>query len=145
MAAIFHTYSNNVFKLRGSSSGLVSVGSFDSAADSEGMLTMYTDVDVHLVEVTQFFLTFADQIRYIHFGKGVGTVTVRGVCFSKCSGELPGASAFYSIVQGQRGKRTDISVADYKCGAVLVDVQTNLTAEPDTMMNYTLTFNIVED
>ena len=88
MPAHFFTYSGgDLFKTSGGGGAyLVRIPQIDSLIGTNG-LAVYTNGTLQLSETLQYFLTFDDVVKYIHFGKGVGSVTVEGIMFSNCFGD----------------------------------------------------------
>jgi hypothetical protein len=144
MAAVFvQTTGGDLFKRKsGSGSHLIKIPSIDSLVSSQG-LAVYDTVAVQLGETIQYFLTFDDVIKYIHFGKAVGNITVGGTMFSTCSGELPGLSTLLEGISQLRGKETTITVGGAGFTAVMTNVNITLVAEPDTMAMFQVVFSIV--
>ena len=75
-------------------SHLIKVPKIDNILGKSG-LALYTQVSVQLAETLQYFLTFDDVIKFIHFGKGLGNITAEGILFSDCSGTIPGLPQFF--------------------------------------------------
>jgi hypothetical protein len=145
MPAHFFTYSGgDLFRTSGGGGAyLVSIPLVNSLIGPGG-LAVYTNVTLQLSETLQYFLTFDDVVKYIHFGKGVGSVTVEGIMFSDCSGDVPGAKKFSSIYSGLRGRTTQISVGGTTVRAVLTTGTISIISEPDTMAQFSFSFAIVD-
>jgi hypothetical protein len=144
MAAVFvNLGGGDIFKRKaGSGSAIVSVPALDSMMQSS-MLAIYTEVSVQLGETIQYFLTFDDVIKYIHFGKGLGNITVGGMLFSDCSGNLPGMSSFFSSFSSLRGVKTDITLGGKAFTCVVTAANLTITGEPDTTAMFQLVFSVV--
>ena len=144
MAATFITLQgNDVFKATGSASHLINIPSLDDIVGKSG-LAIYTDVSVQIGETIQYFMTFDDVIKFIHFGKGIGQIGVSGILFSDCQGQMPGLQQFFSTAISQlRGKPTDITVGGTTFTTTMTTAQVNIVAEPDTMAQFQVSFSIV--
>ena len=142
-AAFFSLTRNDVFKQGvGGAQSLISVPNVDDIVQQEG-LAIYNSVSLQLGETIQYFLTFDDVIKFIHFGKGVGTLTVEGLILMGCNGQMPGLKKIKSAISALRGKPQKIDVGGIVAAAVMTSVQINLTSEPDTMAQFVFTFSVV--
>lgn len=144
MAAAFMTLEQgDLFKSgAGGAQSLISIPQVDSIV-GQGGLAIYSSVSLQLSETIQYFLTFDDVIKFMHFGKGIGTVTVEGILFSDCSGDLPGMSRVSSAISGLRGQPQVLVIGKIPVAAVMTNVQINITGEPDTMGSFIFTFSVV--
>jgi len=143
MAATFIALSkDDVFKSGGTADHLVKIPEVDNIVGTSG-LALYTEVSMQISETIQYFLTFDDVIKFIHFGKGLGTIAVQGIMFSDCSGDLPGLPKFSAAISALRGKEQDITIGDIGLTAIMTSAQVNLTGEPDTMGQFVFNFSIV--
>lgn len=106
-------------------------------------LAIYNSVSVQLGETIQYFLSFDDVIKYIHFGKGLGNITVEGTLFSDCKGNIPGIKKFKQAFSLLRGQQIDITILPMVLTAVMTGSQFTVTSEPDTMAHFIFTFSIV--
>jgi hypothetical protein len=146
MPAIFVPYApGDLFKYTsGGAAGLVSIQEIDSVISASN-LAMYTSIAISVNQTVQYLLTFGDMIRYINFGRGLGSVTINGILFCNCQSRITAGQSFYSTVNPLRGTVVNVSMLGYACRAVLVNVNTELVAEPDTMVNFSIQLNIVSD
>ena len=147
MPAVYIPYAeggkDNIFSWGGGGgTPFVKIEAIDGALNSG--LAIYTSVTVTVNETVQYLLTLGNSIRYIDFGKGLGVVNVNGTIFTDCSSSLASAK-FFSIVNPLKGTVCAISMMDYSCNAVLMSATVEIVAEPDTMANFSLYFNIVND
>jgi hypothetical protein len=144
MSATFFTLSkSDLFKSGGSASSLVSIPSVDSIVSKSG-IAVYNSVSVQVGETIQYFLTFDDVIKFIHFGKGVGAVNVDGTIYSTCDGDLPGLSKVGSAISALRGSPVKVSVGPIVVTAVLTSAQVTVVGDPDTMANFLFNFAVVD-
>ena len=141
-AAFVRTGSGDIFKSGGGSDHLVSVPYVDEIIGAGG-LAVYDTVSVQLGETIQYFLTFDDVIKFIHFGKGVGAVTAEGTMYSTCDGSLPGAAGFAQAVSALRGKATYLTVGNVVVAATLTNAQLSISSQPDTMAHFIFNFAVV--
>jgi hypothetical protein len=107
-------------------------------------LSMYDSFTVQVGETTQFFLCFDDIIRYIHFGKALGTVQVDGTCYCDCSGDVPGAHKIAGAIQSMRGKAVTAVLGSMTVTAVLTSGQATALADPDTMVKFSVTLAVID-
>lgn len=144
MAAIFvSTEKGSLFQTGFTSTPVVSVDTIDSAITS-GSYAIYTDIQVQTSETVQYFLTFDDVIKYIHFGKGVGAVTVNGILFADCSETIAGLANFWKTAGSQRGKVVRVSMAGLSAKAVLTNIAVNVVGEPTTMAQFSLQLAMID-
>ncbi len=142
-ATFINLSGGDLFKRRGGgASHLVKIPGIDSLIGASG-LAIYDSISVQLGETIQYFLTFDDVIKFIHFGKGVGNITVGGTLFSDCTGDVPGLSMLFSSFQGIRGKELTVTVGQQSFTSVVTNVNINLVSEPDTMAAFQVVFSIV--
>ena len=144
MAALFVTLrANDIFQSGiGGASHLINIPSLEGLASSMG-LAVYDSITVQIGETIQYFLTFDDVIKYIHFGKGVGTVNVEGTMFSDCSGDVPGLGEFTKSVSGLRGKSSKVSLGGAAFTVIMTHASVTVIGEPQTMGKFSFTFSIV--
>jgi hypothetical protein len=126
----------------GGASSLVHIPSVEDIVGSAG-LAMYDSVSVQLNETIQYFLTFDDVVKYIHFGKGLGSVQVEGTMFSDCKGTLPGLSKFQKAIGALRGKAVDLVIGTISMTAVMASVNMQLVGDPDTTAKFVFSFTVV--
>ena len=143
MAATFFTLGKrDVFKSGGSADAMVYIPSIDRIVSKAG-LAVYNSVSVQLGETIQYFLTFDDVIKFIHFGKGVGAITAEGTMYSNCDGNVPGLSKVASAISALRGKPVVLKIGSIMVAGVLTSSQVSLVGEPDTMAQFVFNFAVV--
>jgi len=101
-------------------------------------------VSLQLSETIQYFLSFDDVIKFIHFGKGVGALVVDGTLFGDCYGSIPGLNKFRSALSELRGKEQRVTLGGMVVVAIMTQAQVNLVGDPDTMAQFNFTFSIVD-
>jgi len=144
MAATFYQGSGDVFKRgTGGASSILTIPSLDAIIGQSG-LAVYSDVTLQLGETIQYFLTFDDVIKYIHFGKGVGNITANGTLFSDCSQNLPGASQYLSAFSSLRGTTQQITMGGQTFTVVVTNANLTMLSEPDFMGNFQMSFSVVD-
>jgi hypothetical protein len=121
---------------------MIRIPSVDGIIGKSG-LAIYNTVSFRLGETIQYFLTFDDIIKYIHFGKGLGSLTVEGTMFSDCDGNIPGMSKFQQAIRSLRGKGQILVVGNVAMAGIMTDVQLSVTSDPDTMANFVFNYSIV--
>ena len=132
----------DLFKSGGGADSLVNIPMVNSIIGPGG-LAVYDSVSAQVAETLQFFITFDDVIKFIHFGKGLGNVTAQGTLFCDCSGDLPGASQVAGAIKGLRGKPHPLSVGRLQCTGVLTTASITVTGGDDTMGVFNFQFAIV--
>ena len=143
MAASFLALSrSDMFYSGGAVTHLLGIPAIDALLSDVG-LALYDSVIVQVGETIQYFLTFDDVIKYIHFGKGVGTITVEGTMFSDCDGFLPGFSIFNNGVSELRGTTQVISLGGRAFTVIMTNASINVVGEPLTSAKFTFNFSIV--
>jgi hypothetical protein len=144
MAASFYTSGgNDLFQRQsGGATSLISVPSIDSMIGQTG-LAVYTEVTVQLGETLQYFLTFDDVIKFIHFGKGLGNIVVNGTLFSDCSSNMPGLQLYFEGFSALRGQQTEITIGGRAFTVVVANANLTIVGEPDTMAQFQLVFSVV--
>ena len=143
MAASFVTLSQqDLFASGGNATSLIKIPKVDDVVGKKG-LAIYNTVTVQLNETIQYFLTFDDVIKFIHFGKGLGSIAVEGVLYSDCDGNLPGMTKLKGAISALRGKEQEITVGPLTVTAVMTSVQLSITSEPDTMAPFVFNFSVV--
>ena len=144
MAATFYQGSGDVFKRgTGGASSILSIPILDGILGAGG-LAVYSDVTLQLGETIQYFLTFDDVIKYIHFGKGVGNITVSGALFSDCSQNLPGAEKYLQAFSGLRGTTQQVTLGNKTFTVVVSNANLTMLAEPDFMGSFQMSFSVVD-
>lgn len=143
-AAFFSLGSNDLFKQSaGGGSALISIPQVDKIV-SPGSLALYNSVSLQLGETLQYFLSFDDVIKFIHFGKGVGVLTVDGTLYGDCSGDIPAMNSFRSAVGALRGKEQPVTIGGIVVTAIMTQAQVTVIADPDTMAQFNFAFSIVD-
>lgn len=144
MSAVLITMQGgDLFQQGGGSDHLINIDGVNSIVGSGG-LAIYDVVSVRLSETIQYFLTFDDVIKVIHFGKGVGTVTAEGTLFSTCGGDLPGVSSFKSAFSGLRGKVTSAAIGSLAFKVMVTEAQLQIMGDPDTMGKFSFNLAILD-
>jgi hypothetical protein len=143
MGAFFSTVGKDVFKSVPGVSHLIKIPRIDDILGQSGM-AIYTQVSVQLGETLQYFLTFDDVIKFIHFGKGLGSITAEGILFSKRDGDLPGLPKYFQAFGSLRGKKETITIGSEAFTVVITNANVSLTGEPDTMAYFQAVFSIVD-
>jgi len=142
-ATFFSLSSEDIFKSGGSASHLVNIPFVDDIVGVGG-LAVYDNVSVQLGETIQYFLTFDDIIKFIHFGKVVGAVTVEGTMYSDCSGMVPGIYGFAAAIAATRGKPQYLTIGTVTVTAILTNSQMTITSQPDTMGHFIFNYAVVD-
>jgi hypothetical protein len=143
MSATFVTLTQeDLFKSGGSATSLISIPQVDSIVGKSG-LAIYNTVTMQLNETIQYFLTFDDVIKFIHFGKGLGSIAAEGILYSDCDGNLPGMGKLKGAISGLRGKEQEVTIGPITVTAIMTSVQLSITSEPDTMAPFVFNFSIV--
>jgi hypothetical protein len=145
MAAIYvNLEGGDVFKREaGGASGILRIPSLDDIIGTTG-LAVYSDATLQLGETIQYFLTFDDVIKYIHFGKGLGNITINGFLFSDCSGSLPGVEKYLNAFQSLRGTTQDLTLGYKTFTCIVTNCNLTLMAEPDFMASFQMGFSVVD-
>ena len=144
MPAAFFTYSSgDIFKQNtGSGQTLLTIPEVDNIVGEAG-LALYNSVSLQIGDTIQYFLTFDDVIKFIHFGKGVGSLVVEGTLFGDCSGNIPGLSKFKQALAALRGKEQDADIGGIAVTVIMTSAQVNIVGDPDTMAQFNFTFSVV--
>jgi hypothetical protein len=141
-AAYLTLEKNDLFKSGGSAQHLVRIPAVDDIVGKRG-LALYNSVGVVLNETLQYFLTFDDVIKFTHFGKGLGQISVEGTLYSDCDGDIPGLKRFTKAFSQLRGKEKEIEIGGTAFTVVVSNAQTTIVNEPDTMAHFLFNFSIV--
>jgi len=142
-AVLVNVGGNDIFKREaGDASHLIKIPKVDDVIGQAG-LAIYTDVTLQLGETIQYFLTFDDVIKFIHFGKGVGNVVANGILFSDCKSNIVGLPKILGAIRGLRGEETQVLIGSETFTSILSSASINITGEPDTMANFQVVFSIV--
>jgi hypothetical protein len=143
MPASYITGSEDIFgNGKGSADALVLIPGVDECAGAAA-LAVYDSVSLQVNETVQYFLTFDDATKFIHYGKGVGTIQAQGTMYPDCTNHLPGAKQFKKAVSGLRGKAIQAMVGSVNVTAVLTNAQITILTEPTTMAQFVFTLAIV--
>jgi hypothetical protein len=143
MSAIYiNLNKSDIFHSGGSADGLVKIPSVDSIV-GESVLAIYHQVSLSLGETIQYFLTFDDVIKFIHFGKALGTVGVEGTMYSTCDGDIPALSEYADAFTALRGEMIKVTIGGIVVDAVMTNSGVSLINETDTMANFTFSFSVV--
>jgi hypothetical protein len=156
LAAIFYNPNPNTVMFKGNFpvSNIVKIEGFDNALSpdrtgpgiplgSKLSLSIITDVSIDNSETVQYFLTFDDVINYFYFGKGLGTITINGMLFSDCDGNVPGVNAFYEIISNKRGQPMTVSLGAYGFTGIISNYRTAVAADPTMLIEFQLTLTII--
>jgi hypothetical protein len=144
MAASFYTASGNDLFLNqaGGATSLISIPAMDGIIGETG-LAVYNEVSVQLGETLQYFLTFDDVIKFIHFGKGLGNILVNGSLFSDCSDNMPGLQPYFGAFSEMRGEVTTITIGGRAFTVVVSNANLTIVSEPTTMAQFQFAFSVV--
>ena len=143
MAAIFMNTTKNDLFHSGGTANPIYIPKVEELVDNNSMLALYTQVSTQLNETIQYFLTFDDVIKVIHFGKGLGTITAEGIMYSDCDGEIPGFDTFKKAVSDLRGEVVEAVIGPMTLTVIMTSVQVTLVPDPTTMAHFTYSFSIV--
>lgn len=145
MAAVFVNINNqDLFKQIVAPSSIIYCEELEELL-TEDNLAIYTGATIQLGEVNQYFLSFDDVIKFIHFGKGVGSITIDGLIFSGCTGDMKGIKTlFNSSYSGLRGETTNISINSVQFVATITSCSLTVLSEPDTMAQFSMSFSVVD-
>lgn len=109
-----------------------------------GSNMIITDVAVQNSDTIQFFLTFDDFISWFYFGKGLGTLSIRGMLLEDCNGNLPGINSLYQNIGRVRGTEQLISFGNVVFTGVLTTFTTTVSTEIANVANFELQLQIVD-
>jgi hypothetical protein len=142
-ASMYTTVRSDLFRSGGAGAqGLVNIPAVDALVGKSG-LAVYDSVGLQLPETVQYFLTFDDVTKFIHFGKGVGTVQVEGTMYSDCDAKIPGTAIFRAVVSALRGRERVMIIGGVPVEAILTNSAITVLSEPDTMAHFSFTFSVV--
>ena len=145
MAASFYSSNggNDIFSNgSGGASSFISISAMDEIIGQTG-LAVYNEVSVQLGETLQYFLTFDDVIKFIHFGKGLGNITATGTLFTDCSNNMPGLQPFFGAFSELRGQSTQITIGARAFTVIVTNANLNIVSEPAMMAQFQLVFSVV--
>lgn len=145
MSAYLATHGGkDLFQTGGSADHIITVPALNAIANSQDGLIIFNTVSAKLSETIQYFLTFDDVIKVIHFGKAVGALSVEGTAFCNKQGDIPGinrlVSAFYSL----RGKVLPAALKGIGLQVIMTDAQINIVGHPDTLADFSFQFSVVD-
>jgi hypothetical protein len=143
MAAIFINNTKSDLFHSGGTANPIYIPKIEDLVSENSMLALYTQVSTVLNETIQYFLTFDDVIKVIHFGKGLGTITAEGIMYSDCDGELPGFDAFKQAISDLRGEVVEAVIGPMTLTVIMTSAQVTLVPDPITMGHFTFSFSIV--
>jgi hypothetical protein len=132
MPASFVSGGGGIFGRGGGAQGLVAIPAVDNIV-GRGNIAVYDSVSVQINDTIQFFLTFDDVVKYVFFGKGIGSVVAEGTMYSKCGGGIPGLNACAAAVGTLRGQRALVSLGGFAVKAIFTSAQVSVISEPDIM------------
>lgn len=153
MAAIY-TYdsSSNAEIFKGGINVITAVSlpsEFDAIKTSSNSLSVITDISFQTSEVIQFFLTFDDIVNWIYFGKGLGTMTIKGMLLTTTNNSTPGLpSLLTGTLAALRGKEVTISIANSNSGGatfncVMTSANISMTQDPSPVVEYVINLSII--
>lgn len=146
MAAIYYTSSTkDVFKNGIDFKAPINISILSDVFQTPDNLALVTSVALQSTEVIQFFLTFDDVINYLFFGKGLGSLTISGILFCDCSGNIPGLGTFMTSYGKSRGQPVQMSIGSVVFEGIISNLACTLIAEPDTMMEFTLQVSLIKN
>ena len=143
-ASLITSASGDIFNASaGGGSAMISIPGVDGIV-SGGGLAVYDAVSMQIQDTVQYFLTFDDAIKFIFFGKGVGSVTAEGTMYCTCDGAIPALSKWAAAVGSVRGKPTTATIGGAAATVILTSAQVTVMSEPDTMAKFVFTFAVVD-
>ena len=143
MAAIFMNTTKSDLFHSGGTANPIYIPEIEQLVSDNSMLSLYTQVSTQLNETIQYFLTFDDVIKVIHFGKGLGTITAEGIMFSDCDGEIPGFDTFKKAISALRGEVVEATIGPMTLTVIMTSAQVTLIPDPTTMGHFTFSFSVV--
>ena len=144
MPASFFTYDGgDIFKqVSGGAQDLIAIPMVDDIIGEAG-LAIYDSITLQIGETIQYFLTFDDVIKFIHFGKGVGSLVVEGTLFGDCDGNIPGLAKFKTALSALRGVEQSALIGNIAVTVIMTNAQVTVVGDPDTMAKFNFTFSVV--
>lgn len=107
-------------------------------------LTIITELSVQNSETIQFFLTFDDLVSWFYFGKGMGTMSIRGLMLTNDSG-TPGLPALLSSSMSRlRGRSVGASIGNAVFTCVMTNFSLHMTQDPSPVVDFTINLSIVD-
>lgn len=109
------------------------------AADN---LALITEMTIQNSETVQFFMTFDDAINWFYFGKGLGSLSIRGMLLTSDKG-TPGLPVLLDdVMRKMRGKSVDVSLGNAVFRCLMTSFNLSLTQDPSPMVEFTLGLSI---
>jgi hypothetical protein len=141
-AKFINLVTTDLFQSGGKAPPNLSIPAVDSIVQPN-VIAMYDSIGVQFGETCQFFLAFDDVIKFIHFGKALGSVQVEGTMYANCDYELPAFSKYKEAFSKLRGLPIDIQVYDVTMKAVMVTSAITVIGDPDTLAKFSFQFSVV--
>lgn len=146
MAAIYHynnsaTGSKEVFRSGINVLTSVRVPFLDNLL-APSNLAVITEMSIQTNETVQFFMTFDDAINWFYFGKGLGTLTLRGILLT-CDDGTPGLPVLLDdVMRKTRGKSVDVSIGNAVFRCLMTSFNMNLSQDPSPVVEFNLSLSI---
>jgi hypothetical protein len=143
MAAIYHynTSDQEIFRAGINVLTNVKVPFLDTLL-APGNLALITELGIQNNETVQFFLTFDDAINWFYFGKGMGSINIRGMLLT-CDSGTPGLPVLLDdVMRKMRGKSVDVSLGNAVFRCIMTSFNLMLTQDPAPVVEFTLGLNI---
>jgi hypothetical protein len=144
MPASFVDADNGIFGKGGGAQGLVFIPEVDGIVGAAGNLAVYDSVSIQINDTIQFFLTFDDVVKYVFFGKGIGSVVAEGTMYSLCGGGIPGLKACAGAVGALRGQKVNVSLGGFAVSAIFTSAQVSVISEPDIMGRFVFNLSAID-
>ena len=113
-------------------------------AGRDGNLTIITELSMQNSETVQFFLTFDDLISWFYFGKGMGSISIRGLMLTNDKG-TPGLPVLLSTtMRNLRGQQVGVSIGNAVFSCVMTNFTLHMTQDPTPVAEFVLNLNIVD-
>lgn len=132
MPASYIDAAGGMFGKGGGAQGMVSIPAVDNIVGGSN-LAVYDSVSVQINDTIQFFLTFDDVVKYVFFGKGIGSVVAEGTMYSTCGGGIPALRSCAAAVGSLRGRKVSVSIGGFAVSAIFTSAQVSVISEPDVM------------
>jgi len=146
MGALFYNYGDQgLFKSSvGGAFPPVVIDVFQNLVTEKNLIIL-TDIGISVNDIVQFFTTFDDLIHYFHFGKGLGSMTCRGLLFMDCENNgFPGSDAFFDVISKCRGAEVTCSMGKTWFKGVMTEASVNIIAEPETHAQFSVNFGVID-
>lgn len=148
MAALFIKYGNNGMLKHsvGSSTAPASISCFTELINNPRRYScIITDIGISTNDIIQFFPTFDDFIHHYYFGKGVGNMSVRGILFANCTDNaFLGLDILLSALGKSRGEIVTCIMNGHFFKGVLLDCSLAMVSEPETHIQFTVNFAVID-